>query len=173
MSERVLGQNPANGKLVLAKDGRFGPYVTEADPEPVSADSSGQAEPVAPPKRGAKKAPVVKQRTTLLTIVLALVSLGAVIDAIVPLLYRRSTYDITHPIVLGGAIVVGLLGIAGVVGLWLWKRWGLYLFVASVIGSIAVGLMIYPSMVAAFHALIPLLILGYGLAKDNALAKFD
>jgi hypothetical protein len=108
-----------------------------------------------------------------LTIVLALVSIGAVIDAIIPLLYRRETYEINHPIVLGGAILVGLLGVAGVVGLWLWKRWGLYLFVASVAGSIAVGLVVYPSMIVAFHALIPLLILGYGLAKDNALANFD
>jgi hypothetical protein len=147
-------------------------------PETSTGKKSGSGQPQSSKNKQSKgqpskSQPVVKQRTTLLTIVLALVSLGAVIDAIVPLLYRRSTYDITHPIVLGGAIVVGLLGIAGVVGLWLWKRWGLYLFVASVIGSIAVGLMIYPSMVAAFHALIPLLILGYGLAKDNALAKFD
>lgn len=121
----------------------------------------------------AKGQPAVKRRTTMLTIVLALVSIGAVIDAIIPLLYRRETYEINHPIVLGGAILVGLLGVAGVVGLWLWKRWGLYLFIASVIGSIAVGLVVYPLMWAAFHAVIPLLILGYGLARDNALALFE
>jgi hypothetical protein len=125
------------------------------------------------PQAGKAPQPVVKQRSTLWTIVLALVSLGAVIDAIVPLLYRRETYEITHPVVLGGAILVGLLGVAGVIGLWLWKRWGLYLFVASVLGSIAVGLFIYPMMVAAFHALIPLLILGYGLSRDNTLAKLE
>jgi DNA topoisomerase-1 len=34
ITDRVIGVNPANGKLVLAKDGRYGPYVTEADPEP-------------------------------------------------------------------------------------------------------------------------------------------
>lgn len=120
-----------------------------------------------------KGQPIVKQRSTLWTIVLALVSLGAVIDAIVPLLYRRDTYEINHPYVLGGAILVGLLGVAGVVGLWLWKRWGLYLFVASVVGSIVVGLLVYPSMIAAFHAVIPLLILGYGLSRDNVLAKLE
>ncbi len=32
--DRVIGINPESGKLVLAKDGRFGPYVTEADPVP-------------------------------------------------------------------------------------------------------------------------------------------
>jgi DNA topoisomerase-1 len=63
VSERVLGQNPENGKLVLAKDGRFGPYVTEADPEP---EGGAVVEETAPPKRGAKKPPVVKQRTASL-----------------------------------------------------------------------------------------------------------
>jgi hypothetical protein len=133
---------------------------------------SGKSKQGGKPQQG-KGQPAIKQRTTLLTIVLALVSIGAVIDAIIPLLYRRETYEINHPIVLGGAILVGLLGVAGVIGLWLWKRWGLYLFVASVIGSIAVGLVVYPSMVAAFHALIPMLILSYGLARDNAMAKLE
>ncbi|MEO7005965.1 MAG: type I DNA topoisomerase [Terrimesophilobacter sp.] len=31
--DRVIGVNPANGKEVVAKDGRFGPYVTELEPE--------------------------------------------------------------------------------------------------------------------------------------------
>ena len=33
IGDRVLGLNPATGKQVVAKDGRFGPYVTEVDPE--------------------------------------------------------------------------------------------------------------------------------------------
>jgi DNA topoisomerase-1 len=34
VGDRVIGVNPESGKLVVAKDGRFGPYVTEIDPEP-------------------------------------------------------------------------------------------------------------------------------------------
>jgi DNA topoisomerase I len=30
---RVLGENPDTGKLVVVKDGRFGPYIEESDPE--------------------------------------------------------------------------------------------------------------------------------------------
>jgi DNA topoisomerase-1 len=30
-SDRELGVNPANGKMVVSKDGRYGPYVTELD----------------------------------------------------------------------------------------------------------------------------------------------
>jgi hypothetical protein len=149
-------------------------------PEPTTSKKggSGQSQSSKSKQGGSKPPqgkgqPVAKKRSTVWTIVLALVSIGAVIDAIIPLLYRRETYEINHPIVLGGAILVGLLGLAGVIGLWLWKRWGLYLFVASVIGSIGVGLVIYPSMIVAFHALIPLLVLGYGLARDNTLAQLE
>jgi DNA topoisomerase-1 len=70
--DRVIGVNPENGKNVVAKDGRFGPYVTEVDPEPEVADE----EPVvvdaatgevgdAPKakKKPAKKSAAPKQRT--------------------------------------------------------------------------------------------------------------
>lgn len=167
MSKSASQRKPAPRKTVPQQ-----PEPTTGKKGGSGQSQSGKNKQGGKPQQG-KNQPVHKQRTTLLTIVLALVSIGAVVDAIVPLLYRKTTYDITHPIVLGGAIVVGLLGVAGVVGLWMWKRWGLYLFVASVIGSIGVGLVVYPAMWAAFHALIPLLILGYGMARDNALAKFD
>jgi DNA topoisomerase-1 len=40
IGDRVLGVNPENGKQVVAKDGRFGPYVTEVDPEPAEGGAS-------------------------------------------------------------------------------------------------------------------------------------
>ena len=43
-SDRELGINPANGKTVVAKDGRYGPYVTELEPE--AAVEAAAAEPV-------------------------------------------------------------------------------------------------------------------------------
>jgi len=33
VGDRVIGVNPENGKEIVAKDGRFGPYVTELEPE--------------------------------------------------------------------------------------------------------------------------------------------
>ncbi|MBX3099196.1 MAG: type I DNA topoisomerase [Salinibacterium sp.] len=65
VGDRVIGVNPENGKEIVAKDGRFGPYVTEVEPEP---------EPVEPEyvldkktgelkEKKAKKVAVVKPRT--------------------------------------------------------------------------------------------------------------
>jgi DNA topoisomerase-1 len=66
--DRVIGLNPETGKTIVAKDGRFGPYVTELEPEP---------EPVAPEfvldkktgelkEKKPKKVAVVKPRTASL-----------------------------------------------------------------------------------------------------------
>ncbi|SDG90618.1 type I DNA topoisomerase [Microbacterium pygmaeum] len=70
---RVLGENPDNGKLVIVKDGRFGPYIEENDPEdPTAVDESTgevieEAPKKAPAKRGAaKKDAAPKPRTASL-----------------------------------------------------------------------------------------------------------
>ncbi|GAA4381174.1 type I DNA topoisomerase [Agromyces bauzanensis] len=66
--DRVLGVNPENGKEVVVKDGRFGPYVTEVEPEPEASVDAATGEVVEPakPKRGAKKAVPAKPRTASL-----------------------------------------------------------------------------------------------------------
>ncbi len=72
--DRALGVNPANGKTVVVKDGRYGPYVQELEPEPeavpATADDAAPdapAAPKAPAKRGAKKPPAPpKPRTASL-----------------------------------------------------------------------------------------------------------
>ncbi|WP_157002920.1 type I DNA topoisomerase [Agromyces laixinhei] len=82
---RVLGVNPDNGKEVVVKDGRFGPYVTELEPQPVAvpeADAAASATaqegtvdpatgevtdaPKPKAKRAAKKTPAEKPRTASL-----------------------------------------------------------------------------------------------------------
>ncbi|PKI89979.1 type I DNA topoisomerase [Actinomycetales bacterium SN12] len=72
--DRVLGENPENGKIVVVKDGRFGPYVQENDP--VSEDDSvdeatGEVlqqaqEPSAKGKKKTKKDAAPKPRTASL-----------------------------------------------------------------------------------------------------------
>ncbi|MCP1430801.1 DNA topoisomerase-1 [Microbacterium foliorum] len=65
--DRVLGVNPENGKIVVVKDGRFGPYVQENDPVSEDAavdETTGEVVEEKPkPKRGAKKEAEPKPRT--------------------------------------------------------------------------------------------------------------
>ncbi|MEV6274415.1 type I DNA topoisomerase [Nocardia sp. NPDC051832] len=55
---RKLGADPVTGNEIVAKEGRFGPYVTEILPEPAA-----EAAPAAPAKKTAKKAAAPKPRT--------------------------------------------------------------------------------------------------------------
>ncbi|WP_353113879.1 type I DNA topoisomerase [Microbacterium sp.] len=67
--DRVLGENPENGKIIVVKDGRFGPYVQENDPVSEDAavdEATGEVVEEAPKKRGAKKDVAPKPRTASL-----------------------------------------------------------------------------------------------------------
>jgi len=67
--DRVLGENPDNGKIIVVKDGRYGPYVQENDPptdEEVDAATGEVADAAKPAKKGAKKAAAPKPRTASL-----------------------------------------------------------------------------------------------------------
>ncbi|WP_144874076.1 type I DNA topoisomerase [Microbacterium sp. 1.5R] len=64
--DRVLGVNPENGKVIVVKDGRFGPYVQENDPVSDDAavdEATGEVVDKPKPKRGAKKDAAPKPRT--------------------------------------------------------------------------------------------------------------
>jgi len=68
--DRVIGVNPETGKNVVAKDGRFGPYVTEVDPEPEApAEAAAVAEPApavaadGTPKKAPARKPAAKKST--------------------------------------------------------------------------------------------------------------
>jgi DNA topoisomerase I len=71
--DRVLGVNPENGKQIVVKDGRFGPYVTELEAETESENgvaevdaATGEVIEAPKPKRGAKKVAAAKPRTASL-----------------------------------------------------------------------------------------------------------
>lgn len=149
--------------------------VPQQTPPPTNSkgQSKGQSKSSANRSGSGKGQPVVKKRGPWLTVALVLMTIGALVSAILPFVYHKNTIEITTPWLIAGAAVVGLLGLAGVVLMWFWKQLGIYLFVASALGSVALGLVVYPSMVAAFHAVIPLLILGGALSVERSMPLFE
>jgi DNA topoisomerase I len=63
--DRVLGENPDNGKLIVVKDGRFGPYVQEVEPEDPEVVDEATGEVVETAKKKPAK-DVPKPRTASL-----------------------------------------------------------------------------------------------------------
>lgn len=58
-------------------------------------------------------------------------------------------------------LVVALLDIAAAYGLWTWKLWGLYVYLAATIVVIALGLAATGSLGVAFSRFVPFAIVGY------------
>ncbi len=124
------------------------------------------------PASATAKAPA-KKRGKWLTFALVIMTIDAIVGTALPFYYRKAEIEVTNPWLVTGALVVGLLGLAGVLLMWRWKRLGLYLFMASVAGSMVVGMLVFPSPIAAFHALVPLLFLSGALSVDRQLPLFE
>lgn len=62
LSDRVIGISPENGREIVAKDGRYGPYVTEVIPE-VADEGAGDTDAPAPKKKATTKKNAEKPRT--------------------------------------------------------------------------------------------------------------
>ena len=127
-------------------------------------------------KQGGKSTQVAhhKKRGFMLTVALALILADAILTAVLMIVYRKDNIDESQvPLFLGLAVLAALAAVAGAVGMWFWKRWAVYLYLVAVAGSVVVGVVAYASVFAAFHAVIPLLLLGAGLSTQNSIRDFS
>jgi hypothetical protein len=150
-----------------------------------AASSNGQVSKATPTKAPANKGqtgkaqsgktqPKHKTRGTLLTIALAFILVDAIVGAVLAAAFLQQDNPNT-PLLLTAASLVALLGVAAAVGLWFWKKWALLLYIVTVLASIGIGLVVVPSasFYIAFHALIPVLILGAAMSVDKKLPLFE
>lgn len=179
MSKRSARRKAARQKQAMAQGGQ---PATVQGGQPTSS-GNGQVSKPAPAKAPANKAqnskaqsgktqPKQKTRGTLLTIALALVLIDAIVGAVLAVAFLRQD-DPNMPLLLTAAGLVALLGVVAAVGLWFWKKWALVLYIVTVLASIGLGLIVIPSLLVAFHALIPVLILGAALSVDKKLPLFE
>ncbi|MEO3785544.1 type I DNA topoisomerase [Actinocorallia sp. B10E7] len=77
--DRVLGRDPETGYEIVAKSGRYGPYVTEIIPEEVTTTASGRRKPGAPKPRTGSLFKSMSLDTVTLEQALQLLSLPRVV----------------------------------------------------------------------------------------------
>ena len=117
--------------------------------------------------------PAPKVRGGWLTAMLIFIAVHAVFTAVLLIAYQRNA-EVVKPILWSGATIAALLEIGSAVAMWFWKKWGLYLFVATTLAAIGFGMVVfYPAMVVAFHGIIPLGLLGMILTNQKKLALFE
>jgi len=116
--------------------------------------------------------PVRKVRGPWLTAMLIFIAVHAVFTAVLLIAYHKDP-GVNRTVLWSGAIIAALLEIGSAVAMWFWKKWGLYLFVATTLAAIGFGLVVYPSMLVAFHGIIPLGLLGMILANQKKLPLFE
>jgi len=118
--------------------------------------------------------PPRKVRGGWLTAALIFIAVHAVITAVLLLALKRQPGPIPTPWLWTAAVIVALAEIGGAVAMWFWKRWGLYLFIGAILAGIVVGFLAFPTMpYVAFHGIIPVLILGYILQRQNKLQLLE
>lgn len=140
-----------------------------SSPKASAAKTSGKSQS----GKVGKSQAVIKQRSSLLTAALALAVLGAIASLVLPLVYHKATLASNNSLLVGGAILAGLLGIAGVIGLWQWKRWGLYLFGFSALAAAALGFYAFPVAALGLLLLLPLVVLVFAITSEKRMPWFD
>jgi hypothetical protein len=83
----------------------------------------------------------------------------------------QQQYANNRNLILASLTIAAVLEIVSVIGLWNWKLWGLYMFVAVVFIQMAAHMVLTASVYVGFYDAIPLLITGY-LVNANQKIKY-
>jgi hypothetical protein len=106
-----------------------------------------------------KKHVVKKERGVLLTIALIIMAVHGIFAAY---LYSSTAPEVQRPWVIGLMVVHFLANIAAAVGIFYWKKWGLYVYAASTVLALVAGL-VSIGIWSVFYMVLPLAILGWML----------
>jgi hypothetical protein len=88
--------------------------------------------------------------------------------------YSMNTqYASYKTIILPSLVIAAILQIVSVIGMWNWKKWGLYMFVAVVFIQMAAHIVLTASVYVAFYDAIPLLITGYLINYQQKIKYFS
>jgi hypothetical protein len=116
-------------------------------------------------KNVASKKPQQIERSTGLTIWLALLVIQSAIGIILIMDLTNRPEDPSRPYLFTALFVLSAAKLVGVLGIWLWKRWGLYAYAGAVVGIAIIGLALTGTALMVFFELLPVAITGWLLRE--------
>lgn len=113
-------------------------------------------------KGGKSKSIQHKERGTAVTIVLVLMALHGVFATYFYFTVRTQEADLNRPMILSLMVVHSLANVIAAVGIWYWKKWALYVYAASTVIALVIGLLTVGAW-SVFYMVLPLAIVGWVL----------
>ena len=107
------------------------------------------------------------KRGTGLTIWLALLVIQSILGIVLILDLTKRPEDPSRPYMLAALFILTAIKLAGVFGIWIWKRWGLYTYAIAVVGIAVIGLVLTGSAFIVFYELLPVAITGWFLREKQ------
>ncbi len=115
--------------------------------------------------KAALKKPQQIERGMGLTIWLVLLVIQSALGIILILDLTNRPEDPSRPYLLAILFILSAAKLAGVLGIWLWKRWGLYAYAGAVLGIAIIGLILTGTALMIFYELLPVAITGWLLRE--------
>lgn len=106
-----------------------------------------------------QKPQVKKEHGALLTAVLVIIAVHGLIAA-VAYSTMSTVPEVQRPWIVTAMVVHFLANVAAAVGIFYWKKWGLYVYAASTVIALVVGLVTI-GMWSVFYMILPLVIVGW------------
>lgn len=140
--------------------------MTKQRAKPHSKANKGKAGQPAKPStnRSAQTAAqktVPRKRTTLLAIAIVLVGLHGLIYTALSFAVIQSMGREQSPLYLSLLALASLVAIVAAVGLWLWKKWGWFLFLVAGVATAAIALLATGELMMGLGSLLQTIIVAY------------
>ena len=137
-----------------------------------SKTANKSAKPVSKTQASSKQ-PAKKVRGGGLTILLILIFLHSLLATAIAFSYLKAEYVGSTSWILPLFSLISVAGIVAAVGMWYWKKWGIYLYAAISVVQAVIHILLTGSTIVVFYDLLPVAILGYVITLQSKNNLFE
>jgi hypothetical protein len=120
-----------------------------------------------PKAKGNLKKPGNKRRGALLSFLIILIGVHAITASFLIYNYLKQDYAGQRTWILVVLLLSSLADIAAAIGMWLWKQWGIYVYIIATAVLAAVSILVTGNVWVSLYQFIPVAIVGYVISLQN------